>query len=62
MSEAKILWLTGNSESGKTTLAQMFYNRPLPENTVPPYTLKMNDTERDIYDRICGPTLKKLGY
>ncbi len=57
-----MLYPEANEEQKEKFTKTLFYNPRTPENTVPPYTIKMTDDEEDIYKRVCGPILKKLGY
>lgn len=58
----EILYPEATEDQKEKFTKTLFYNPRTPENTVPPYTIKMNEEEQEIYERVCGLMLKKLGY
>ncbi len=58
----EILYPETNDEQKDKFKKALFYEPLLPEKADPPYTLEITDEQKEIYEKICGPTLKKLGY
>lgn len=58
----KILYPEATDEQKDIFNRELFYIPESPDKAIAPYTLKTTEEEKEIYERICGPTLKKLGY
>lgn len=58
----EILYPEATKEQKEKFKNALFYKPLSPDKAGPPYTLDMTNEEKEIYYRICGPTLKKLGY
>ena len=58
----KILYPEATEKQKEIFKRELFYTPESPYGTNATYTLETTDEEKEIYERICGPTLKKLGY
>jgi len=58
----KILYPEATDEQKEIFKRELFYIPESPYDANATYTLKTTDEEKEIYERICGSTLKKLGY